>query len=859
MRNCLLLLFPLLSVFRLCAQEEENSYSLALPFPVSSGWTFVNSLKDSVVYPVYDSIVLREWEANGYAVVISKGNYGLLVFTKHLDTLIDFTCDTMFQREFAFFGRQKGLWYRWRPSELETLTQDRIGDVESWTDDGSDLYFHSNGRTGICVGYDGYIIPANYHYIRHFGSEIVREGRYLMEKSHHLVSDGKLFGLLHDYGTKELIPVVAEGIQRYEHGFYRYWQHYWKYVRISDGLIIDPQGGDVVIYDEQTWKIYDKSRTRGKLYRQSGAMVLSDAYEDYFVLENGLIAMRKDSLVGLMNPSGALQFSCRYEQVEAIGANRYRCMEAGKWYVCDARGTKLNATGFQHIEATGSGDQFLEVHLEQKKGLLSLNGAVVLPAEYDNIYRLQEFFVLEKEGKLAVANHKVQIFSEHLYDNYLIDDHLLVMRLDRKLCVLYAQTGPLNTKPCETYLRSGDVIKCYSPQMLEILILNEKGTAVSERQEYPGMQSFIVGKMPYRDWEYVKAGKIQSHLEEHQLSGYFGYRHNWSSGHVNPPSFREVQQNGAFGYHFGIEEYAASEFSVDEHLAFRARFRLQAVDPSAGIYLHTPFVSSTIQAVSAGGSSSANRINYFGNGRQDWWNTGLKMARSAAEIVYIDYSQPDLFYYNTGGTIVSAGTESGSFSAFDYYRSFNLGGNLEVSGPAISVMMDPASRLKVSGGKWYVAIDYTEDKTKIVDDLQDVYYDELSFGNDWDSDLDTYFGKPAEKPGYVWSFQHHDSIVLTHLLAVEMDKDHYCKVTAAEVETESGALSDSTVASEQRANFVLETPLKQGVYNKALTMIVPPVYAAVFCYNADFFLVKEDGKYGICSASGSWLVTLGAK
>lgn len=853
-------LFASFSIFSQDYQDYVEPNTL-LPFPVKSGWTFINADADSLVYPVYDSLVMREFGADSYfsrfIAMDSTQHYGILSAEREVDTIAPFIYDSLFQRGFSFFARREGAWTRFFQKGL-SLEKVIMGTVESWYDDGEHLYYEKDGKTGLFPFYTWDCIPAAYNFICPFDSQVKVRNQAAYFTNYFLVSDGDRFGLIEWGRPKELIPVVAKSIQRYHYGFYRYWQGYWKYLRLSDGMVIDPKGDDVVLYNETTWKICNPERTRGTLYLKSGAVVLSGAYEDYFPLENGTIAVRRNGLVGLLNASGNVLFSCRYEQVDALGENRFRCLENGEWYLCDQRGRKLNSEGFVYIGETGNSDEYLEVHANSKKGLLSVNGVLAIAAEYDNIYSLTGFFVLETGRNLAVANSKAKLMSEPVYDNYLLDSQLVVMRLGGKHCELYSQAGKLNNEPCVSFLNSGDVVKCYSEKLLEIVILESDLNTVSERQLYPGMQSFVVGGMPERKWKHYPAGKIMSHLEEHQLSGFFGYRRNWAAGHLKTPSFREVTEGSTFNYDYGTEAYAETGLPVNDTLSFTAQFRIQAVDAEAGTFSGEPFVSSTLQAESGGGSSSANRINYLENGTCEWWVTAVTK-RPAAAIVFIDYRQQDLFYYNTGGKIVPATDQHNSFSFFDYYRRFNYGDNLAIEPSDIPQFMDPSNRLQVRGGKWYVAIDETQERKKISDGLQSEYYEQLFFDDNWDPDVATYYGKREGETHYTWSFQRSDSITLTGFKEIIKTESDYYKVVSKIPEArlvhpyEPGFVFIPSDSAEWYASgrIVNRSANGWGITSVAGDTIVPAVCSEIVYLTHDRFGLQRNGEWHISDRSGN--------
>lgn len=768
--------------------EENDSLSVRLlPFPVNGGWTFTPVRpNDSLVFPVYDSIVVRPWEMETWKpfVAISDGRYGVLYYTGKLDTLKPFIYDSLFYCGTSIYGRSNGSWSQLGFSEDGAKISDVvIGAADRWYEDGAFLYYTAGGKTGLFDMTYGNHIPARYRYVRWaFTSGLhARDGmddRYVL-KPFYLISDGVSFGL--SDGEKEIVPVVAETVQQFGDGFCRYWQGYWKYVSLHTGKLIDPKGGDVVVYNRETWKVYQPGRTKPTLHVDSGSRSFSGAYDNYFPLSNQMIAVRRDTLVGLMDRSGNLQFDCRCEQLDAVSNDRYRCLRNKKWYLMDGNGKTLSANGYDFITDAIYGSDLFEVHFNNQRGMLDRSGKQLLKPVYDEIIVYDNLFVVGYNSKFAVANFNGDIFSEHDYSFFKWWNDMLVMSPNNRDFTIYSSAGKLNLVPCGQYFYVDGVLKCYSQRMLEMVVVDER-LKVLERLNYPGVYSFEVDKFEeFAIKDHIRQGRILSHLEEHQQSGLFGYRHDWKQGHVKKPSFLEVHRGGSFGFDFGVEEYAPERFAIDERLSLKSYYTLQAVDAGEARYAGSAFTSSTLRDDAPGWSTSWNRMSWFTNGGREWW--GGNHRDPAGAVVYIDYPSNSVYRYNVGGEIVAAGRERGSFSAFDYYMRFNNWQNLVPEPGAIAYVMDPSSRLKVEGGLWFVDHDDIHPSEKMRKEIQGRDYEDISFHSDVDYKLSTYFGRTSAQSNYEWSFQYNDSIVLRSFRAIEGDEAHYNIVTDAAMRT----------------------------------------------------------------------------
>ncbi|MDH4474456.1 MAG: hypothetical protein QE487_17755 [Fluviicola sp.] len=869
------LLFAVISCVRMiAAQANSEGYEVeppkvVLPFPVSEGWTFVGDSSNTLIYPVYDSIVFYEWEVfvdRPYIAINKEGLYGLLSVTEQVDTLKAFEYDSLFYYGANYFGRKNGKWInlqlQWSFPTYK-LTEKPFGEVERWFRDEKGLYFWKNGKTGVFDEFWGDPIPANYNYCRYFGvfyePTIKGEDPYL---SCYLVSDGKLFGLLID--RELVIPIVASNIQFWDHGFIRYWQNGWNYLRISDRKLIDPNGADVLIYNASSWKIFNQDRTRSTLYLNNGSTVLSGNYEDYFILNNTHIAARKDSsTVVLLNASGQRVFDCGCEQIDYLRDDRFSCLKKGKWVLLDGLGEQLSKQGFDHINwLKGSSDR-LRVHEDNLIGVMDLNGKLIYPTKYSAVFTNGTIYLLENDNGFAVGTANGDFLSSHLYrDHYysLQNPNLVLMYNSWGQFDIYSPKTKLNSRMFSLFFYADEVVKCYEKEGLELIAL-EPDLSVSERIFYPGMSSMEVGEMPDEiNYVYDTKGYDRSHLEEHQLSGYFGYRFNWNTNHINPPHFKEVEQNVTFGLDFCVETYENVPFSINDNLALTSQNRYQIVNESGGIYQWDPMISSTLPMESAGGSISNNRLNYFGNNDQEWVSPFGQHSHDASEVVYIHYDADDLYTYNINGKIVPSTNLINSFSVFDYMQRFNLRGNLIMTDEMIDYVMNPMNRLKVEGGSWFVDIDYTIRDEKISENLKGKLYESISYYNSWEPNLSTYLAKTANPSKYIWSFQGNDSIVLDRFKSIEapVSENEYYIVTSADAEQakvhpynpEYVFIESDSSLYYQNGRLLRHSVTGWGLNSIAGEELVQPIQDEIRYLNNDLFALRNETEWKIVSRDG---------
>ncbi|HLP55549.1 MAG TPA: hypothetical protein VK151_10995 [Fluviicola sp.] len=872
LRKGLLAIALLWAQFLAAQVEMAEGYEVepplaVLPFPVSDGWTFVGDSSNTYIYPVYDSIVFHEWEffIDRPQIAINKeGLYGLLSVAEKIDTLEAFEYDSLFYFGTNYFGRKNGEWTNWQLKwnfPKWERKEKRFGKVEKWFREETTLYFWQNGKMGLFPDFFADPIQANYKYCHYLGELSVRisDNEYI-SNPYYLVSDGEHFGLLEN--DQLIIPVVASNIQFWDHGFIRYRQNGWKYLRIPDHKLIDPNGADAVIYSPTTWKIFNHDRTRSTLFINNGSTVLSGNYEDYFVLNNTRVAARKDSSIVLLNISGQQIFDCHCEQLDYISDKRYSALRNGKWYLVDERGEQLSQQGFDHIAMLRGSSDRLRFHEKNKIGVMDLNGKLIYQAKYSEVFTNGMIYLLKNDDGFAVGTANGEFLSGHLYQEYyysMQSPKLVNMYNSRDQVDIYSPKAKLNSRPVNLFFYADEVVKCYEKEGLELVVL-ESDLSVSERIFYPGMLSMEVGEMPEEShFVYDIYGYDRSHLEEHQLSGYFGYRFNWNTGHINPPRFIEVEQHLAFGLDFCVETYEDIPFSINESLSMIAQNRYQVVSESGGVYQWEPMISSTLPMQSAGGSSSDNRLLYYENGNRAWVSGLKEHTHDANEVVYIHYDAEDVYCYNTGGKIVPAAGLKNSFSAFDYMQRFNLRGNLAMSGATIDYVMNPANRLKVEGGSWFVDVDYTDNRDEISDNLKGESYESILFYNSWEREMSTYLAKTFSDK-YIWSFQHNDSITLDRFKSIEAPvsmSDYYIVTSADAAQAKVHPYNPEFVFIESDSSIFYQNGrlLKKSVTGWGLTDIagnelIPPIQDEIRYLNSDLFAIRNEAEWKIITREG---------
>lgn len=737
------LLFLLLGCSSLHAQESDRlvEFSAVFPFPCKGGWTFRGDSLETRVFPVYDSVLFAPdycFSENPFIVRNEAGKYGIIQLFEKADTLRAFDYDSAFCYTNNLLLRKGGNWVHLTYYE-SGLVERTIGSVDSWQEEGDHLYFRNAQRMGAISGKLNRVINPGFPYMRFFQSVVERQFtpfEYTPIPTY-LVSDGKRFGLYAE--EDEMIPVEAGVIQFYKESFIRYWNGYWKYLRLKDGFLIDPKGGRVVIYNADVWKIYDTLTQKATLFLNSNGSQMSGAYDDYFWLGNDRIAVTKDSLVGIITVGGELLMKPMFEQVNYLCEQRYAALEKGKWYLVDEQGNRLNKEWFHHLFPLSRKAPCIVVTKGNKSGIISIEGQILFAPKYDGITFWNRFVILKYNNGLAIGTVEGKLLTGHdfkAYETSYLNSTLFVVvkNANDQLFILNEQ-GVLNSKPCREYFVMEGLIKCYSEQGLELIVLDSVGK-IEERQFYPGIQSFTIKNKKWNDVFVSNLGDLPvSVLEENQLNGLFGYRYTGKSGFLERPIFTEVFHNNAFNTDFAITTYRHVPFQhpLDSLIQLQSINTYRIVDPDGGTIGKEEYAVTDYNVPKHGGYSSANRIGYTENNAPDWMGAGGHDFL-AKDVLYLNQEGNNVYAHLVQGKLDRPDNNEASLSVYELMKHYRADQQIVVSEDQVAAYIDPWNRYVFRDPKWYVQRELSE-FSKISPKMLGQQYDHLQFiGSNWLSD-----------------------------------------------------------------------------------------------------------------------------
>ncbi len=827
------------------SQEEPEFY---YPFPIGDQWGFRSESGEWKEDAIYDTIFL-ESVTDGYlwAVRNNERKYGL-VSNFEFDTLVPIVYDTLVPLNGGALVRKDNIY-----SYLDLFNKNKetkIGSPERvFVDQGFALL--SDDKKTFMIR-DSYTQEFPFPYVVPFTQDFYFEGAPFW-----LVSDENRFGLYKD--RTPIIPCIAESIQPFNDWFLRYWIGYWVYVRVSDGKVIDPKGRRVQIYHDNLWKIYDQETKTSKLY-ENGIEKFADRFDDCFLLENDHFAVRKGVKTGLVSAGGVVMIPIEYEQISFLIKDRYKVLKDSLWYLVDEHGRFLNQTGFDQILIRDQGDQMVNVRQNNHVGIVDLSGKQILPCEFDEVALLDFMLIALKEERHVPFSLAGKKLSDEIYFSYFVVDGSLLLFVNKSEFDIYNGTGKLNTKPAFDIIGYEGVIKAYSSNNLELIILNEKSGIVEERQQFPGKISFVLKETEDRllRWELTKDYR-KSYLEENQLTGNFGFRSFWDSRMMVPAVYTETRV-GDFDY-LCVEQNSSKPFHLLDSVPLVSLFQYDMVSADNGSVYENNIPSGTFKDFGGDYTHLFNRVAINDQNRGKFSNGNKNQLQ---DLVFEEYHNGYVMY-NQGGTLKLTKPAANSISLFDFYSLRNANYNLAFDKQTIPLLMDPNRHMIVSGGEWNVSKEYDENYQKKVNGhLLGGKFKELSafsgmyFGND------VYVSRNIENGNVYWSESLSDTSVNERFSEVHADIKARC------FEVRDFAKRTGTIHVSE-PNFVFEPEEgKTFCFGRVIyedtngftlrtiddSLLIPAPFAEIQPFDQAVFRVKMNGNWLLYSKNGEKLSDL---
>ncbi len=702
------LLFLFLQGISAFSQEDNAFVSDTSFYPVkhNKAWYFMDTSGTvheekpnySSVYPVY-------FFAEVYYVVHENGKYGML--QQNLEQFQEIKYDTIISSPYYLLLKDGKTWTHY------LFNESIIMEADSVFQDGENVYYYNNGKTGL-IANNILICKPEYECI---ASMNTFKGFFLTYQA------GK-FGLINQKGEM-ILPAAYAEIQEFDYGFVKFRKNEsWKYYNTLHKNTVDPAGKDIHFYNDQCWKIYNGDRSKSVLYLDGGKSNLSGNYDDYFLLGNGNVAVRKNGKIGLLDENGQLLIPPKYEQIETVDNDFYQYKQKDLWGFMDGHGKEITPAVYNHfLPAKNYDSRFYFVLKNGSCGLMTKAGKIIIPIEYDHIIHFNDFYLLQSDGRFGMANLEGKILSPCVYPAYDLvkgrnSSNLLSVFQQNNQFTAFSKYGKINVSPCHDFVYENDVLKCYGENYVEVYVLSADGKQ-EDYHRYDGIQSFTFDNS-YSDWYRQGADHFdESYLEENQQNGLFGLRFLQKEGMAVASAFKYVRPTTFLNLYTAHEKIDNIRFD---------KLGSAALETSEGAYLmwtteaaiQKDLIVNTeaFDISDRGTSSTASDMKMNRDFSMRWIspnNSSFTESKLVAEAIYMDQEEDYKRIYFGGKAELCALHES-DLSATEYFHYMNQMRNFWFTDAASAkIFMDPRLGVRFTGGEWKVlrVTEYFDKKPKI--------------------------------------------------------------------------------------------------------------------------------------------------
>ena len=649
-----------------------------------------------------DSIYITDFaqkESGFYSIYIVKdsSHWGILNLTGEIVRPFAFDSIILIQNHlFTLFNDE------WSYHYSDELVGDSLIPVsfDSLHTYGRDLYLFNEGKTGLILR-DGTIISPIYDGIHSF--ECTTGMGY---DGYYISLEGSEYNLL-NFGGQELLPKGIWDLRCTEDAIFEFRrgknpEYYLPYL----DEIVSPVGRDIVFYEDRGYKIYTEDKSRSALHLSNGE-VLKDQYDDYFLLANDYIAVRKNGKVGLTRNGTQVLGEVKYDQVNPIISPIYE-NEDYRWYfkfyigdscgLMNDQGQEMFDARYANVLTTADDNRFIVLD-GNLSGVVDGTGRTVIPLKYNRLSyeNGSKQFIVQHNTKVGLFDYNGKQRTPIVYDGYSRlqtftdgenSDALLVLK--KGATYYFANSsGFIDGAGFDHYNYSTDVLKTYSSKAISVFLFDQMGR-IEELSNYPIYRNAVI-RRNYHDAMNSVGHWANSELEENQQEGYFGLRYYQKRGFGVLPSYRTVR-TAIFSDYLAEVEAEKVNFQLTKELSAEVVGGFHHLTLGSGKTNGVSYFSSELSIIKGG--SGDRFVNRTADGGQD--HAYSKDIESgfidlSERVHYSDEAGSQSRYrrYFKGGEVELCPIDSSDVSFYDYFKYHNSVDGCRVTPEVMKMILNP--------------------------------------------------------------------------------------------------------------------------------------------------------------------------
>lgn len=669
--------------------------SLYLPFQQEKGWILASYPWDEPENQIYiDSLILKGIEIIPY-IVNSNGVKG--VISSYGDTLVPFEFNQIDRVSNGFIATKKDSSYcfhQYPNSKKYSFVMDSLFITDEMT------YIYHNGKVGAYINET--FIPPNFEAIERYQCTSTRNTSKIYFK---VITSNGYYQLI-DEKSNFLLTNAVTDIHCYDYGYIRFFDKNWQYYNTFHDVIIDSEGNDITIYNEHCYKKYNTDRSKSALHYIENKERFSNTYTDYFPISEHFIAVKKDSLIGLVDLNSKNEVvKPKYHQINATSKkDLFKAYRNDSCGLITTEGEELIPLTHANIITTVNDSLFIVLE-DNKGGVKNRNNKLILPIEYNHLSIYDSTILIFKNRKFGLTDltGKTIIPPEYNYYELKIIRGINYFEFfnDINNRSLVNHNGYL-IKDGASHIEYGPgVIKYYAYNKIKTLAIDDFG-GVEDSYTYPSMRSFIVGRndvtYPFNrssiSWE-------GSDFEEHQLTGKYGKRNHSKKGMSIEPSYsflRKSYYNKSYGEVLIPQQEQTFLNSIN--LSFSSKYNLineggvEGITMTENVALNSiPFSGSeVIQGVDL-------KFKLIPNTNIDWDFDQFPIE----QLLYAENTQNNIRKFYHGGTAEICHSSEADISLKTYFNWINKLGVFTISTEDTKRIMDPHVGVKFKNTKQIAA------------------------------------------------------------------------------------------------------------------------------------------------------------
>lgn len=187
----------------------------------------------------------------------------------------------------------------------------------------------------------------------------------------------------------------------------------------KDGKVIVPPIYDTYIYSDYEFWIVQKNKKQG-IINQEGKVLIPTNYEKVFPYMDGMALVKKDGKWGYINKKNQIIIPFEYDVLNSFIDGQALASKSEKWGIIDLNNQVLLPFIFDNL--IHESNDFISANKNGFWGVLDAKYNIIIPYNFDKISQIKNFFKVEKNEKIGIFSLEGKMILPTYYDALTIED-----------------------------------------------------------------------------------------------------------------------------------------------------------------------------------------------------------------------------------------------------------------------------------------------------------------------------------------------------------------------------------------------------------------------------------------------------